>query len=82
MSTTPATTIRAKCEGAKCAVAAHKPSRKHVAIILHAQADSAVIGAFLLDAAHGALLLVAPVLATVVTLVIVLCKDDDGKDES
>jgi hypothetical protein len=77
VSTTPATPcgIRAKC-------AAHKPSRKHVAIILHAQADSAVIGAFLLDAAHGAILLVAPVLATVVTMVLVLCRDDDGGDES
>ena len=77
MSTTPAnhcdSGIRARC-------AAHKPSRKHVALILHAQADSAVIGAFLMDAAHGALFLVAPVLATVVTLVIVMCRDDDGEE--
>ena len=76
MSTTPAT----HCDGIRAKCAAHKPSRKHVAIILHAQADSAVIGAFLLDAAHGALLLVAPVLATVVTVVIMLCKDDDGEE--
>lgn len=78
MSTTPATPCH--CRGLRAKCAAHKPSRKHVAIVLHAQADSAVIGAFLLDAAHGALILLAPVLATVVTLVIVLCRDDDGEE--